>query len=666
MTEIGQRLQSRYLITDMLSGGGFSVTFLARDTHLPDSPICVVKQLKILSNDPQYVENARKFFFNEAKTLRQLGKTHNQIPELLAYFTDDDRENFYIVQEFIPGKTLRRMLGSGTILSEPEVLYILKQTLEILEFVHSYNVIHLDIKPDNLILRDSDHKIVLIDFGSVKQVRTQFTTSTNLTPQTTTLGTPGYMPCEQSYGRPKLSSDFYALGMVAIQALTGIHPKELHEDSTSGEIIWQERAAIESEFKELLGKMVRYHFGQRHQSAAEILQEIAKLESLYPDNLDTCPERLQALVADRQPPPQPLATPDRTADSDSATVENNPLTLMASERDEPMELGSIEAIPTPPYPQSFPAQQKLAPLRAAVGFARQTSLAIWHQSKDRAPAAVRSVRNAYATSTDRLRSLLDKSEVKASIAIASFTAILLAVGASWFAVRYIGQLPIVSRDREILLESRQLAEVNLEDAIQKAREIPPESPLHSRAVTQIESYRQALLSQQQLERDRDLLARARTLSPTDLEAAITTVAQIDSDSPLSDEARLDSWKWQSNLLETHLANSSPTLAALSPQIEIRSEGLLLQYDDSSDAKLASEEGIRRVAIAMMAALRSKYTEFDRLIIYPAENDLQGRVDTSLWISYKNGDLTLDELLDRIPVVDRVSSVTDRVAVAQQF
>ena len=85
MTEIGQLLKSRYLISNRLSGGGFSVTYLAKDTHLPDRPDCVVKQLKISSDDPEQVEKAREFFFNEAQTLRKLGRIHSQIPELLAY-----------------------------------------------------------------------------------------------------------------------------------------------------------------------------------------------------------------------------------------------------------------------------------------------------------------------------------------------------------------------------------------------------------------------------------------------------------------------------------------------------------------------------------------------------------------------------------------------------
>ena len=90
--------------------------------------------------------------------------------------------------------------------------------LEILDFVHSHNVIHRDIKPQNIIRRQQDNKLVLIDFGAVKEVTGQ------ASPLTIGIGTGGYMPMEQFNGKPAYASDIYAVGAIAIQAITGINP----------------------------------------------------------------------------------------------------------------------------------------------------------------------------------------------------------------------------------------------------------------------------------------------------------------------------------------------------------------------------------------------------------------------------------------------------------
>jgi len=97
------------------------------------------------------------------------------------------------------------------------VIQLLQEVLGILEFVHSHGLIHRDIKPSNLIRRQQDGRLVLIDFGSVKQAWMQVVTAKDRHPprlqlasQPRLLGTPGYMPTEQERGRPRLNSDIYA------------------------------------------------------------------------------------------------------------------------------------------------------------------------------------------------------------------------------------------------------------------------------------------------------------------------------------------------------------------------------------------------------------------------------------------------------------------------
>ena len=288
----GKILGSRYKILEYLAQGGFGRTYLAEDTQLPGQDVCVVKQLYPSSQSPRFLEVARRLFKTEASVLHNLGH-HLQIPELLAYFEEESK--FYLVQQYIEGHTLATELEDERIWTEVEVVELLQDVLHVLQFIHSKGVIHRDIKPDNLIRRQSDRKLVLVDFGTVKQVLQG--EQTNLGQLTVAVGTQGYMPTEQARGKPRPTSDIYALGMIAIQALTGIAPINLEEDD-EGEIIWQPLANVSSGLEEILSQMTRYHFKDRISSPAEILQNLTKLPSsnatkpqsvtaIYPDTTQT-------------------------------------------------------------------------------------------------------------------------------------------------------------------------------------------------------------------------------------------------------------------------------------------------------------------------------------------------------------------------------------------
>jgi serine/threonine protein kinase, bacterial len=265
---IGKLLDHRYQVIRVLAMGGFGQTYIAQDTRRPGNPICVVKHLKP-GTDPRVFDTAKRLFNNEAETLEKLGN-HDQIPRLLAYF--DENQEFYLVQEYIEGHTLTEELIPGKRWSESQVIQLLQEVLEILEFVHRQGVIHRDIKPDNIIRRASDNKLVLVDFGAVKQLRTQMVAVGGQASATVVIGTPGYMPTEQGQGKPRPNSDIYSLGIIAIQALTGLSPTELQEDPETGEIIWRHSVTVNHRLVAVLSKMVRYHFKDRYQNATEALQ----------------------------------------------------------------------------------------------------------------------------------------------------------------------------------------------------------------------------------------------------------------------------------------------------------------------------------------------------------------------------------------------------------
>ncbi|MEH2071596.1 MAG: protein kinase [Nostoc sp.] len=265
---IGKLLDHRYQIIRVLATGGFGQTYIAEDTRRPGNPICVVKHLKP-GTDPRVFDTAKRLFNNEAETLEKLGY-HDQIPRLLAYF--DENQEFYLVQEYIEGHTLAEELLAGKRWSESQVIQLLQEVLGILDFVHRQGVIHRDIKPDNIIRRALDNKLVLVDFGAVKQLRTQMVTVGGQPSATVVIGTPGYMPTEQGQGKPRPNSDIYSLGIIAIQALTGLQATELQEDPETGEIIWRHIVTVNHRLAAVLSKMVRYHFKDRYQSATEALQ----------------------------------------------------------------------------------------------------------------------------------------------------------------------------------------------------------------------------------------------------------------------------------------------------------------------------------------------------------------------------------------------------------
>ncbi|MEH2151103.1 serine/threonine-protein kinase [Nostoc sp.] len=273
---LGQLLDGRYQVLQVLGGGGFGQTYIAQDTHRPGFPKCVVKHLKPVTRSPEFLETARRLFSSEAETLEQLGN-HDQIPRLLAYF--EDNQEFFLVQEFIEGHTLKAELFPNQPWTEDRVIELLQQVLGILQFIHSHNVIHRDIKPDNIIRRQQDGKLVLIDFGAVKQVQTQLLTIPGHTGATIIIGTPGYMSTEQGQGKPRPNSDIYSLGIIGIQSLTGLHPINFEEDPDTGEISWQHQANVSSELASVLSKMVLHHFKQRYQSAAEVLQVLKHLDT---------------------------------------------------------------------------------------------------------------------------------------------------------------------------------------------------------------------------------------------------------------------------------------------------------------------------------------------------------------------------------------------------
>jgi serine/threonine protein kinase len=274
---IGKVLQARYQIIQSLGAGVFGQTYLAVDMNYPHTPKCVVKQLKVNSLHPSYLDTIRLRFLTETSTLKRLG-THGQIPEFIACFEENER--FYLVQEYIAGHSLTAELPIsqewGCLWTEEEVMTFLEDALGILEFVHSQGVIHCDIKPENIIRRAINGKLVLIDFGSIQSINFGMDGDLSIYQAPTT--SLGYIPPEQFIGQTQPNSDIYALGMIAIQAVTGLEPLRLAVDPQTNEIIWRSPETPVSDYlAAILSQMIRYNYQERFQSAAEVLRVLRQM-----------------------------------------------------------------------------------------------------------------------------------------------------------------------------------------------------------------------------------------------------------------------------------------------------------------------------------------------------------------------------------------------------
>ena len=273
----------RYEILQILGRGGFGITFLAKNAVLPGNPLCVIKQLCPKVTNPQSWQRACMRFEKEARTLGQLG-SHSQIPMLLDYFQANGE--FFLIQEYVPGLTLAREVRQTGAKSEASVKQFLQELLPVLQYLHKHRVIHRDIKPQNLLRCEYDGRIVLIDFGAVKeQLVDACENSRNQVANTNFIGTRGFAPPEQFSLRPVYASDIYALGITCIFMLTAKSPLEFDYDANTGEICWRKEVNISNSFAQILGKMVKITLNDRFKTADEVMKALGN-ESYLPTLAD--------------------------------------------------------------------------------------------------------------------------------------------------------------------------------------------------------------------------------------------------------------------------------------------------------------------------------------------------------------------------------------------
>jgi serine/threonine protein kinase, bacterial len=276
-------LHDRYQVVKVLGKGGFGTTFLAQNAVLPGNPVCTIKQLRLASKDTQVVKRASILFRREAATLGKIGN-HPQIPSLLDYFETDNQ--FYLVQEYVQGLTLKQEVQKFGCFSEIQVRAVLDEILLVLKYLKQQEVIHRDIKPANIIRRQIDNRLVLIDFGAVKDEVSQTVMlldgGSQLPNTCFAIGTPGFAPREQIALQPVYASDIYALGATCLFLLIGESPRRLGCDPMTGEIIWRDRVSVSDQLASILDKMLKPLVHYRYQSAEEVLEDLHRDPTVVP------------------------------------------------------------------------------------------------------------------------------------------------------------------------------------------------------------------------------------------------------------------------------------------------------------------------------------------------------------------------------------------------
>ncbi len=265
-------LNNRYLIKRVIGQGGFGRTYIASDTLFHDRP-CVVKEFFPSVSNGEAMEKCRELFEREARTLQQL--SHPQIPQFLDFF--EQSEGLFIVQEYIDGQTYRDLLNNlkkeNRVFQEAEITQWLKELLPVLDYIHSRSIIHRDISPDNIMF-SKNGKVMLIDFGVVREVMTQVCSSFDGNSVSGSIvGKQGYSPPEQiRIGKCYPCSDLYALAVTALVLLTGREPNEIF-DSLSMKWNWGQYITISGKLSQVFNKMLAEIPADRYQSASEILGE---------------------------------------------------------------------------------------------------------------------------------------------------------------------------------------------------------------------------------------------------------------------------------------------------------------------------------------------------------------------------------------------------------
>ncbi|MEA5420958.1 serine/threonine-protein kinase [Spirulina sp. CCNP1310] len=333
----GQLLHHRYKIIQVLSSGAFGQIYLAQDTLDPTRAQCAVKYYLSHNTYPHLVKTSRRLFLNEAEFLKRLG-VHPQIPQFLNCF--EENQGFFLVQEYIAGSAFTQELAiirhNDALERSAQVVYFLWDLLLILEFVHRHGIVHGDLKPNNIMRRSKDGKLVLLDFGAAQLLQTPSSHPSKFTTFPSYPGAvspSGYGAAEQLRGKVYPSSDLYSVGIIALELLTGLEVSHLRHHPKTQKIQWQPWTeaspppAYVEPLAAILTRLVEYHPQDRYATTTEVLKDLEPLRSLAHHALN---ERWQGISVNALVPlpktPKP-ATPLENSNLNPDPLPDQPLEI---------------------------------------------------------------------------------------------------------------------------------------------------------------------------------------------------------------------------------------------------------------------------------------------------------------------------------------------------
>ncbi len=275
MIQLGSVIKNRYKIVRLIGKGGFGETFEVDDRGRR-------KVLKVLRHfsDPKEQKKPLCLFQREAEVLMKLNRPGipKVEPDGCLTWQEGSNTRYGFVMEKIDGKSLDKWLEErGDTITEADAIDWLKQLLLILEYVHDEGYIHRDIKPSNIMVKPNN-QLVLIDWGTVKEITSTYLVKVVEEIPATKLMSPGYTPLEQIQGKPVPPSDFFALGRTFVYLLTGKEPGEFPEDYLTEQLIWRNQAPTVSEsLGDLIDRMMRVFPRERPKNTQEIWQRIGEI-----------------------------------------------------------------------------------------------------------------------------------------------------------------------------------------------------------------------------------------------------------------------------------------------------------------------------------------------------------------------------------------------------
>ena len=265
-------LYNRYSVLHIERNNNFNKVLFALDTYQSPSRSCVIKVFEPISEKFDIIQWIDREFSIEANRLKQLSLRNSHLPQIYTY--SNDARNYYTVRELIEGRTLEETIQDTGRFSAKEVRDILIELLPVLEYIHSNKIIHQNIKPKNIILRNGDRFPMLINFGSIKQIVAtygfygdkQIFSTNNIY---------GYAPFELALGRPVPASDLYSLGLTAIYLLTAKHPVDLGTSFSLNNFKMPSIiASLDRDLARVINRAIKPNINDRYSSAQEMLDDL--------------------------------------------------------------------------------------------------------------------------------------------------------------------------------------------------------------------------------------------------------------------------------------------------------------------------------------------------------------------------------------------------------